>query len=44
MWKPFVVLWLAGICLRLTVLAIPPDIPMIHEGLRLTQTTLTALR
>jgi CP family cyanate transporter-like MFS transporter len=43
MLKPFVVLWLAGICLRLTVLAIPPVIPMIHESLRLTQAQVGAL-
>src|SRR5687768_3296978 len=43
MWRTLVVLWLAGICLRLTVLAIPPVIPMIHESLRLTQAQVGAL-
>ena len=36
-------LWLAGCCLRLTVLAIPPVIPMIHESLRMTQAQVGAL-
>jgi len=43
MWKPLVLLWLAGICLRLTVLAIPPIIPMIHESLHLSQAQVGAL-
>lgn len=43
MWKPFGLLWLFGICLRLTVLAIPPVIPMIHESLKLSQTQVGAL-
>jgi len=43
MWKSLVVLWLAGACLRLTVLAIPPVIPMIHESLKLTQAQVGAL-
>lgn len=37
MWKHVVLFWLAGICLRLTLLVIPPVIPMIHESLRLAQ-------
>ncbi len=41
--KPLAVLWLFGICLRLTVLAIPPVIPLIHETLRLSQTQVGAL-
>lgn len=36
-------LWLCGICLRLTVLAIPPVIPMLHRDLRLTQAEVGAL-
>jgi MFS transporter, CP family, cyanate transporter len=41
--RPLGLLWLFGICLRLTVLAIPPVIPMIHESLRLTQAEVGAL-
>jgi CP family cyanate transporter-like MFS transporter len=37
------VLWLAGLCLRLTVLAIPPVIPMLHESLALSQAGIGAL-
>lgn len=36
-------LWLAGLCLRLTVLAIPPVIPMLHESLALSQAQVGAL-
>jgi MFS transporter, CP family, cyanate transporter len=43
MLRPLGLLWLFGICLRLTVLAIPPVIPMIHESLRLTQAQVGAL-
>jgi CP family cyanate transporter-like MFS transporter len=38
-----VLLWLFGLCLRLTVLAIPPVIPLIHESIDLTQATVGAL-
>jgi CP family cyanate transporter-like MFS transporter len=31
-------LWLCGACLRLTVLAIPPVIPLLHADLRLSET------
>ncbi len=31
-------LWLAGCALRLTILAVPPVIPLIHDGLRLNAT------
>jgi MFS transporter, CP family, cyanate transporter len=31
-------LWLAGIGLRLTILAVPPVIPMIHADLQMTET------
>ena len=34
----FVLLWLAGACLRLTVLAIPPVIPLLHANLHLSET------
>jgi len=33
-----VLLWLAGACLRLTVLAIPPVVPLLHAELRLSET------
>jgi CP family cyanate transporter-like MFS transporter len=36
-------LWLAGVCLRLTVLAVPPVIPLIHRDLALTQAQVGAL-
>src|ERR1700761_2964555 len=37
---PLVLLWLAGACLRLTVLAIPPVIPRLHADLRLSETAI----
>lgn len=43
MGRSLALLWLFGICLRLTVLATPPVIPMIHETLRLSQTEVGAL-
>ena len=33
-----VLLWLSGACLRLTVLAIPPVIPLLHADLHLSET------
>lgn len=33
----FVLLWLCGICLRLTILAVPPLLPLIHGDLALSQ-------
>jgi hypothetical protein len=41
--KPFVLLWLFGLCLRMTVLAVPPVIPMIHDSLALSQAQVGAL-
>jgi len=41
--KPFVLLWLFGLCLRTTVLAVPPVIPMIHDSLALSQAQVGAL-
>ena len=35
---PLLLLWLAGACLRLTVLATPPVIPALHANLHLTET------
>lgn len=43
MWKQLVLLWLFGLCLRLTVLAVPPVIPLIHGSLTLTQAQVGAL-
>ena len=40
---PLLLLWLFGICLRLTVLAVPPVIPLIHGSLHLSQTEVAAL-
>lgn len=36
-------LWLAGVDLRLTLLAIPPVIPLIHRDLRLDESAIAAL-
>jgi MFS transporter, CP family, cyanate transporter len=33
-----VLLWLSGACLRLTVLAIPPVVPLLHADLHLSET------
>jgi MFS transporter, CP family, cyanate transporter len=40
---PFALLWLAGAGLRLTVLAVPPVIPLIHADLRLSETEIGIL-
>jgi MFS transporter, CP family, cyanate transporter len=34
----FLLLWLSGACLRLTVLAIPPVVPLLHADLHLSET------
>lgn len=39
----FVLLWLAGAGLRITVLAIPPIIPQLHDDLQLSQTDIGIL-
>jgi CP family cyanate transporter-like MFS transporter len=39
----FVLLWLAGIDLRVTILAVPPVLPLIHRDLGLTETGVAAL-
>jgi MFS transporter, CP family, cyanate transporter len=36
-------LWLAGVALRLTILAVPPVIPLIHDDLHLTETEVGVL-
>ncbi|TMB09688.1 MAG: MFS transporter, partial [Deltaproteobacteria bacterium] len=41
--RPFILLWLFGLCLRTTVLAVPPVIPMIHQSLALSQAEIGAL-
>ena len=41
--KALVLLWLAGACLRITVLAIPPVIPQIHAAFELSQAGIGAL-
>src|ERR1700692_1443501 len=35
---PLLLLWLSGACLRLTVLATPPVIPLLHADLHLSET------
>ncbi len=32
------VLWLAGVAMRMTILAMPPVIPLVHDELRMTET------
>ena len=39
----FVLLWLAGIDLRLTILALPPVLPLIHRDLDLSEKLVGAL-
>ena len=41
--KGLVLLWLAGACLRITLLAIPPVIPQIHDAFALSQAAIAAL-
>lgn len=38
LWLPIALLWLAGTALRLTILAVPPVIPLIHDDLHLSET------
>ncbi|HEV2160817.1 MAG TPA: MFS transporter [Stellaceae bacterium] len=40
---PLAILWLAGIGLRLTVLAVPPVIPLIHGELHMSETEIGTL-
>jgi CP family cyanate transporter-like MFS transporter len=37
---PLFLLWLSGACLRLTVLAIPPVVPLLHVDLHLSETAI----
>ena len=41
--RALALLWLFGICLRITVLAIPPVIPLIHQSFALSQSAVGAL-
>jgi CP family cyanate transporter-like MFS transporter len=41
--QALVLLWLFGICLRITVLAIPPVVPLMHESFALSQSAVAAL-
>ncbi len=42
-WLKLLLLWLAGISLRLTLLAVPPLIPLIHRDLPLDETAIAVL-
>ncbi len=43
LWLQFIVLWFAGMDLRLTLLALPPVIPVVHRELHLSETAVGAL-
>ena len=42
-WAVLGVLWLVGICLRLTILAVPPLLPAIHRSLHMDEKLVGAL-
>jgi MFS transporter, CP family, cyanate transporter len=42
-WIRYFLLWLAGIDLRITMLAVPPVLPLIHRDLRLSETAIAIL-
>jgi MFS transporter, CP family, cyanate transporter len=42
-WLPLLLLWLAGVDLRITLLAIPPLLPLIHRDLALDETAVAIL-
>lgn len=42
-WPGLALLWLAGVDLRITILAVPPVLPLIHRDLRLTEAGVAAL-
>jgi MFS transporter, CP family, cyanate transporter len=42
-WLLLIVMWLAGIDLRLTLLAVPPLLPLIHADLQLDEKGIAAL-
>ncbi len=39
----FAILWLAGACLRITVLAVPPVVPLLHAKLHLSESEIGLL-
>jgi MFS transporter, CP family, cyanate transporter len=41
--KPLCLLWLAGVAMRMTLLVVPPIIPMVHEQLHMTETQIGLL-
>jgi MFS transporter, CP family, cyanate transporter len=41
--RALLLLWLAGVALRLTILAVPPVIPLIHDDLHLSETQVGVL-
>ncbi len=43
LWLSLLLMWLAGIDLRLTVLAVPPVLPLIHQALHLDEAGIAAL-
>jgi MFS transporter, CP family, cyanate transporter len=42
-WRFLCLLWLAGVAMRMTLLAVPPLIPLIHEQLNLSETQIGLL-
>ena len=42
-WLRYAVMWLVGFDLRITLLAVPPVLPLIHRDLHLTETQVAAL-
>lgn len=42
-WLNLGLLWLSGACLRMTVLAVPPVLPLIHRSLHLSEALVGAL-
>src|SRR6185437_3201560 len=42
-WLGFLLLWWAGVDLRLTILAVPPVLPLIHRDLALDEKSVAAL-
>src|SRR6516165_5309559 len=42
-WLRYAVMWLIGLDLRITLLAVPPVLPLIHRDLHLTETQVAAL-
>ena len=41
--RALLLLWLVGLCLRMTVLAIPPVLPQMHQAFAMSQATVAAL-